>query len=150
MNGNRILMWELNSERLVCEKGESMPTTPAAVFHYEVQKSVDENTGSVTTITCHGRLVSETSGQIKQLVKPLIPMGRRIVLDLRDVSYAEGPGIMVGLKVSAIAEGYCRLELFRPPSRTRKSRGLRNLAELFSSRRRPSLPKGFSSLVTEY
>jgi hypothetical protein len=143
-------MWELNGERLVCEKGESMPTTPEAVFHYEVQRSGDESTGSVTTVTCHGRLVTETSGQIKQLVKPLIPMGRRIVLDLTDVRHAEGSGIMVGLKVSAITEGYCRLELFHPPSRTRKSRGLRNLKQLFLSRWRPSLQKGFSSLVTEY
>ncbi len=129
-----------------------MPIAPEAVFHYEVQKSGDESTRSVTTITCHGSLVSETSGQIMQLVKPLIPMGRRIVLDLTDVSYLDGsaPGQTVGLRVSAVKEGYCRLELFQPPSRTKRPRGLLNLTQLFSSRRRPSPPAGFPSLVTEY
>jgi hypothetical protein len=50
-----------------------MPTKPDAVFHYEVEKSGDGSAGTITTITCHGRLVSENSGQIKDLVKPLIP-----------------------------------------------------------------------------
>jgi anti-anti-sigma factor len=112
-----------------------MPTTPEPVFHYEVQKSGDENTGAVTTITCHGRLVSETSGQIKQMVNPLIPMGRRIVLDLTDVSFLDssGPGTLVGLKVSAVKEGFCRLELFNPSPREKKPRRLSSLTQLFSS-----------------
>jgi hypothetical protein len=92
-----------------------MPTTPEAVFHYEVQKSGDENTCAVTTITCHGRLVRETSGQIKQIVKPLIPMGHRIVLDL------------------TVKEGFCRLELFNPSPRERKPGRLSSLTQLFSS-----------------
>ena len=68
-----------------------MPATPEAVFHYEVQKSEDETAGPITTILCHGRLVSETSGQLKEVVKPLIPLGGRIVLDLTDVSYWIAP-----------------------------------------------------------
>ena len=112
-----------------------MPTTPEAVFHYEVQKSGDENTGAVTTITCHGRLVKETSGQVKQMVKPLIPMGRRIVLDLTDVSFLDGSGSgsLVGLRVSAVKEGFCRLELFNPSPREKKPGRLSSLTQLFSS-----------------
>jgi anti-anti-sigma factor len=110
-----------------------MPTTPEAAFHYEVQKSGDENTGAVTTITCHGRLAKETSGQVKQMVKPLIPMGRRIVLDLTDVSYLDGSGSMVGLRVSAVKEGFCRLELFNPSPREKKRGRLSSLTQLFSS-----------------
>ena len=46
-----------------------MPTAPQAVFHYEIEKSEDETLGSITTVICHGRLVSETSGQIKDAIK---------------------------------------------------------------------------------
>ena len=112
-----------------------MPTTREAVFHYEVLNSGDEDTGAVTTITCHGRLGSETSGQIKQRVKPLIPMGRRIVLDLTDVSVLDNakPGTLVGLKVSAVREGFCRLEFFSPSPRQKKPGRLSSLTQLFSS-----------------
>ena len=67
----------------------------------------------ITTILCHGRVVNETSGQLKEVVKPLIPLGGHIVLDLTDVSYVDssGLGTLVGLKVSALKEGYCKLEL---------------------------------------
>ncbi len=74
-----------------------MPATPEAVFHYEVEKSGDDTTGPITTILCHGRVVSQTSGQIKEVVKPLIPLGGRIVLDLTDVSYVDSSGQTVGL-----------------------------------------------------
>ena len=116
-----------------------MPTLPEAVFHYEVQKSGDESKGAVTTITCHGRLVSEHSGQLKQAVKPLIAMGRRIVLDLTDVSYhdAGGRARFVGLRVSAVNGGFCKLEFCNPAPvekpREPKARGLRVLSQLLSS-----------------
>jgi anti-anti-sigma regulatory factor len=112
-----------------------MPTTPEAVFHYEVQKSGDETTVAVTTITCHGKLMSETSGQMNQMLKLLIPMGHRIVLDLTDVSYQDHAGLetLVGLKVSAVKEGFCKLEFFNPSPREKKPRRLRGLTQLFSS-----------------
>ncbi len=112
-----------------------MLTMPEAVFRYEVQKSGDENTGAITTITCHGKLVGENSGQVRQVVKPLISMGRRIVIDLTDVSYhdASGRATHVGLKVLSMKEGLCRLEFFNPAPREKKSRGLKSLTQLFSS-----------------
>ena len=111
-----------------------MPTTPE-VFHYEVEKSGDETTGPITTIFCHGRVVSETSGQIKEVVKPLIPGGGRIVLDLTDVSYVDssGLGTLVGLKVSALREGYCKVELVNLSPRVKELLRLSNLTQLFSS-----------------
>lgn len=112
-----------------------MPTTPEAVFHYETQKSGDETSGPITTILCHGRLVSETSGQIKEVVKPLIPLGGRIVLDLTGVTYLDssGLGTLVGLKVSALREGYCTLELLNLSPRIKELLRLSNLTQLFSS-----------------
>ena len=48
-------------------------------FHCELEKSkdVDENGNQVTTIKCHGDLVTDTAGEIKELVRPLIQQPRR-------------------------------------------------------------------------
>ncbi len=112
-----------------------MPATPEAVFNYEVQKSEDETAGPITTILCHGRLVNQTAGQIKEVVKPLIPLGGRIVLDLTDVSQLDssGLGTLVGLKVSALREGYCKLELVNLSPRVKELLSLSNLTQLFAS-----------------
>src|ERR1700722_8587891 len=111
-----------------------MPATPDAVFHYEVEKSEDQ-AGAVTTIICHGRWASESTSQIKELVKPLIPLGGRIVLDLTDLGYLDssGLGTLVGLKVSALKEGYCKLELVNLSTRVKELLRLSNLTQLFSS-----------------
>jgi anti-anti-sigma factor len=112
-----------------------MTTGAQPTFHCEVKKSGEQSTGTVTTILCHGRLVSETSGQLKEVVKPLIPLGGRIVLDLTDVNYMDSSalGALVGLKVSAIKEGYCRLELLNLSPRVKELLRLSNLTQLFSS-----------------
>jgi anti-anti-sigma factor len=112
-----------------------MTTTPEIAFHCEVKKEPDEAIGPVTTIICHGRVVSETSGQLKEVVKPLIPAGGRIVLDLTDVAYMDssGLGTLVGLKVSALREGYCKLELVNLSSRVKELLRLSNLTQLFAS-----------------
>jgi anti-sigma B factor antagonist len=87
---------------------EATVATPSSLpFGYEVELS-----GDTTLVKCHGRLVSETAGDLKQLIKPMIPKCRRIVLDLTDVSFVDssGLGTLVGLKVSAGAAAYCSLE----------------------------------------
>jgi anti-anti-sigma factor len=69
--------------------------------------------GDTATIVCHGRIVAETAPDLKQLVKPMIPKVRRIVLDLNGVSFIDssGLGTLVGLKASAASAAYCTLEL---------------------------------------
>ena len=83
-----------------------MATSPS-FFRYEVDMQGDK-----TTVRCYGKVVSDTAGELKELVKPMIPKCRRIVLDLTDVSHVDssGLGTLVGLKVSAAAAAYCRLE----------------------------------------
>ena len=112
-----------------------MTMAPEAVFSCEVAKGSDESDGPVTTIACHGRVVGETSGRLKEVVKPLIPLGGRIVLDLTDVSYLDssGLGTLVGLKVSALKEGYCKLELVNLSPRVKELLRHSNLSQLFSS-----------------
>jgi anti-anti-sigma factor len=82
-------------------------------LHYELEKSKDRNGCQVTTIKCHGELVSGTAGGIKELVRPLISLGGRIIIDLGDVKHLDsaGLGALVGLKTSAIKQGLCVLEL---------------------------------------
>src|SRR5580698_1643281 len=87
---------------------------PDDSFHYEVEKSEHDQEGNkVTMIKCHGRLVAGNAGEWQELVKPLIPLGGRIVIDLGDLNYLDssGLGTLVGLKASAIKQGFCRVEL---------------------------------------
>lgn len=85
-----------------------MASESPAPFSYEVEMSGDDT----TVIKCHGRVVSSSSGELKELVKPMIPKCRRIVLDLSDVPFVDsaGLGTLVGLKVSAASAAYCTLE----------------------------------------
>ena len=76
-------------------------------FHYEVAETEDENKTRVTVIQCHGRLVSKSVEELKELVKPLIARGGRIVLDFGDLAWMDssGLGAVVGLKVSTLNKG---------------------------------------------
>jgi len=112
-----------------------MSTAPQPSFRYEVEKSTDELSNAVTTIKCHGRLVSDTAGQLKETVKPLIPLGGRILLDLTDVEHLDssGLGTLVGLKASSINAGYCTLELVNLSPRVAELLRITKLTQLFSA-----------------
>ncbi|HZD47546.1 MAG TPA: STAS domain-containing protein [Silvibacterium sp.] len=110
--------------------------SPETAFHCEVEKSRDEALGvDVTTIHCHGRLTNENAGKIKDLVKPMIGQGGHIIIDLGDLSYLDssGLGALVGLKVSALNKGLCRLELANLTPRVKELLSLSNLTKLFAS-----------------
>ena len=79
-----------------------MSTAPQTLFSYEIEKSTDDSNNAVTTIKCHGRVVSDTAGQVKEAIKPFIPQGGRILIDLTDVQHLDssGLGTLVGLKAS--------------------------------------------------
>jgi anti-anti-sigma factor len=59
----------------------------------------------------------------------------RIVIDLSDVAYLDSSGLgsLVGLKVSAVKEGYCRLELVNMSPRVMELLRITNLAQMFST-----------------
>ena len=111
-----------------------MANTSETPFHCEIEKSVDDG-ANVTTVRCHGRLVNQTAAEVKDIVKPLISQGGSIVIDLSDVSFLDslGLGTLVGLKVSAINEGYCTLTLAHLTPRIQDLLRLTNLTSLFSS-----------------
>ena len=111
-----------------------MANTSEVPFHCDVESSVEDGV-KVTTVLCHGRLINQTAGEVKDIVKPLIPLGGVIVIDLSDVTFLDslGLGTLVGLKVSAINEGYCTLKLVNLSPRVQELLRLTNLTKLFSS-----------------
>jgi anti-anti-sigma factor len=109
--------------------------SPQESFHYDIEKSDEVHGNKVTTIKCHGRLVAANANEITLLVKPLIPLGGHIIIDLGDVTYLDssGLGALVGLKVSAINQGMCILELVNMVPRVLELLRTTNLKQLFSS-----------------
>ncbi len=112
-----------------------MSTAPQPSFSYEVEKSTDESRNVVTTVKCRGRIVSDTAGQVREAVKPLIPQGGRILIDLTNVEHLDssGLGTLVGLKASAVNAGYCTLELVNLTPRIAELLRITKLTQLFSS-----------------
>jgi anti-anti-sigma factor len=112
-----------------------MTNTAEIPFHCEVENSVDGDGVKVTTVRCHGKLINQTAGEVKDIVKPLIPQGGVIVIDLGNVTFLDslGLGTLVGLKVSAINEGYVRLRLENLTPRIQELLRLTALTNLFSS-----------------
>lgn len=84
-----------------------MSTQPSVPFRYELEMS-----GDTTTVRCHGRIVGEAATELKELVKPMVPKCRQIVIDLSDVNFIDssGLGALVALKVSAGSAAYCSLQ----------------------------------------
>jgi anti-anti-sigma factor len=109
--------------------------TQLHTFHCEIKKSGEPSTGRVTKVFCHGSVVSQTANELKEIVKPLIVDGGRIILDFKDVSYVDslGLGTLVGLKVSAINQGYCTLEFEHLSQRIQDLLRITNLVELFKT-----------------
>ena len=102
-------------------------------FYYEVEKPGDPTAASVTKVICHGSLINQTSGDLRDAVKLLISDGGQITLDFEDVSFVDslGLGTLVGLKVSAIGKGYCTLEIENLPPRVQELLRLTNLSGMF-------------------
>lgn len=113
-----------------------MSTAQGPVFHYEVEEIKDEHHGFiVTTIKCHGRLTSENTNELREIVQPLIQRGGQIALDFADLQYLDssGLGTIVALKVSAVNRGLCVLSLRNLTPRVKQLLSMTNLLQLFSS-----------------
>lgn len=109
--------------------------TPNDSFYCEVETAPNDEFGNkVTFVKCHGKLVSDTAPQLKEVVKPLISSGGRIILDLGDLNHLDssGLGALVGLKVSAINHGYCMLELTNMTPRILDLLRVTNLLQVLS------------------
>lgn len=109
--------------------------TKEKAFHCDVDSSTDEMGHKLVTVRCHGRLVNQTGSELRETVKPLIAQGGTILVDLTDVNFMDsmGLGTLVGLKVSAVNEGYCTLTLVNLTPRIQELLRLTHLTSLFSS-----------------
>jgi len=104
-------------------------------FKCEVEKTSNDEFGNkVTVVKCHGKLVSDTASRLKEAVKPMIADGGRIILDLGDLNQLDssGLGTLVSLKVSAINQGYCMLELTNMTPRILDLLRVTNLIQMLS------------------
>jgi anti-anti-sigma factor len=108
--------------------------TTERTFHCEVERSPEGEPKQIT-VRCHGRLGHQTAGELRDTVKPLIPEGGSIVIDLTDVNYMDslGLGTLVSLKASALNEGYCTLTLVNLSPRVQELLRVTHLTNLFSS-----------------
>src|SRR5215469_11257701 len=110
--------------------------TTGDTFYCDKEEAKDDAFGNkVTIVRCHGRLVTETSPELKAMVKALIDSGGRIIVDLSDVSHLDssGLGALVGLKASALSKGLCILEFRGMTPRVLELLRITKLTELFSS-----------------
>jgi anti-anti-sigma factor len=109
--------------------------TAEPLIRFDIQESLGGYGLRVTTIKCHGRLMSEGAREIKELVKPLIEAGRRrIVIDCSNLQFLDssGLGALVGLKVSAINKGMVQLELVKLSPRVSELLKLTSLTDWFA------------------
>jgi anti-anti-sigma factor len=105
-------------------------------FSCEVEQSKNDQFGNkVTTVKCQGKLVSETVAEMREAIRPLLPLGGRIVVDLGNLSYMDssGLGALVALKVSAVKQGYCILEFANMTPRILQLLRITNLQEMLAS-----------------
>ena len=106
-------------------------------FQCDVEKLAEKDKygNQVTMVRYRGRLVNDTAGEVKDVVKPLIAAGGRTVIDLADVNHMDssGLGALVGLKASAIKQGLCILEFANMTPRVLELLRLTNLTQMFSS-----------------
>ena len=112
-----------------------MTTDHSFQCHVETLADKDKFGNQVTMVRCHGRLVSDTAGEVKDVVRPLIASGGRIVVDLADVNHMDssGLGALVGLKASAIKQGLCVLEFANMTPRVLELLRLTNLTQMFTT-----------------
>ncbi|HUE44097.1 MAG TPA: STAS domain-containing protein [Candidatus Sulfotelmatobacter sp.] len=102
----------------------------------EIEDTKDDQFGNkVRVVKCHGKLVTETTNKLRETVKPLLPEGGRIVIDLGDVEHLDssGLGALVSLKASAVKQGLCILEFANITPRILQLFRITKLQEMLSS-----------------
>ena len=104
-------------------------------LRYEIERSKDAAGDRVVRVICHGSIAAQTSGELRDAVRPLIKDGGRIILDFAGVSIVDslGLGILVTLKVSALGNDQCRLEFEHLSQRVKDLLRITKLTELFAS-----------------
>ena len=92
-----------------------------------------ERKEGLALVKCHGRLISEVSGNFYTRIKSLMPEYKRIVLDLTDLVHMDsmGLGTLVRLVVTSKSNG-CSLELVNLGKRIKDLLGMTHLLGVFT------------------
>ncbi len=110
-----------------------MATDPVIPAHaLTLHTSNHEDAAAV--VQCSGRLTGETSLLLKAEVRALLPVKRRVILDLTELGYMDsaGLGALVGLYISAKKAG-CELQLVNLTPRIRELLGMSHLLSVFEA-----------------
>jgi anti-anti-sigma factor len=101
---------------------------PASLLTLDIERA-----GDVALVRCHGRLISGGTDILYSQISPLIPVTKRIVLDLTDLVHMDsmGLGTLIRLYVSAKSAG-CELKLINLGTRIRKLLAITNLISVFA------------------
>lgn len=87
----------------------------------------------VVVVRCHGRLVYGAEEALYKQVRALMPMSKRIVLDLADLQHTDsmGLGTLARLYVSSRSAG-CSLELTHLSKQIRHLLGVTGMLQVFT------------------
>ena len=124
------------SRNAINANGEAGHLTITGAFTCEVENAENDQYGNrVTIVKCHGKVTSETGWELREAVKPLLALGGRVIIDLNDVHYLDssGLGTLVGLKLTALKQGYCILEFAKVTPRILELLRVSNLTQILSS-----------------
>ncbi len=89
--------------------------------------------GHVAMVVCRGRLVAGSEDALYETVRALMPVQKRIILNLAELQYthSRGLGALVRLYVAGRSEG-CSVELMHLSRQIRHLLGLTNLFDVFT------------------
>ena len=109
------------------EETSTPAAPPAPRLSFEVETVED-----ATVIHCRGMLTAGYTELLHAEVKPRMERGKRLILDLTDLTYMDsmGLGSIASLYVSARSAG-CRLELINLSKRIRELFSITNMLSLF-------------------
>ena len=84
-------------------------------------------------VRCHGELVAGVTDVLYREVRPVFPNAKRIVLDLKELTYVDSSGLGTILRLYVSAKtGGCSLELTNIGARVRQVLGITNLISVFT------------------
>jgi anti-anti-sigma factor len=106
---------------------------PATAAPPALSIDVERCQGNVYVLHCHGKLIAGSTVILTSAVTPLLPLSKRIILDLSDLNHTDsmGLGTLVRLYVSAKSDG-CSLELMHLSKQIRHLLRLTNLFDIFT------------------
>ena len=118
---------------------EARMPVASSVFTLDVERN-----GTTSVVRCHGNLVAGVGNILHSKVCELLPVSKRIVLDLKDVEKMDsmGLGTLVRSYVSTRSAG-CELVLTHLGQRVRELLGITHLLTVFTEMGERGIKMGF-------